>query len=109
MPRYEYRCQECGNVFEVQQKFADSPLEVHEQCGGRVERLISAPAIQFKGSGWYITDYARGSKSPAQSDSSDGKSETKPETKTETKTETKSESKSESKSTETASKPAADK
>jgi putative FmdB family regulatory protein len=59
MPLYEYRCQSCDQVFEVMQKFADAPLTVHEACGGTVERLISAPAFQFKGSGWYITDYAR--------------------------------------------------
>lgn len=61
MPLYEYRCQKCGESFEVMQKFADEPLTVHEECGGKVERLLSAPALQFKGSGWYITDYARGS------------------------------------------------
>jgi putative FmdB family regulatory protein len=61
MPLYEYRCENCGEVFEVMQKFSDEPLTVHEKCGGKVERLLSAPALQFKGSGWYITDYARGS------------------------------------------------
>jgi putative FmdB family regulatory protein len=60
MPLYEYRCENCGESFEVMQKFSDEPLKVHEKCGGKVERLISAPALQFKGSGWYITDYARG-------------------------------------------------
>ena len=59
MPLYEYKCEGCGDVFEIQQKFADEPLTVHDKCGGRVERLISAPALQFKGSGWYVTDYAR--------------------------------------------------
>jgi putative FmdB family regulatory protein len=63
MPLYEYRCETCGSVFEVMQKFADNPLTVHESCGGAVQRLLSAPALQFKGSGWYITDYARGGKS----------------------------------------------
>jgi putative FmdB family regulatory protein len=61
MPLYEYRCDACGNVFEVKQKFSDSPLTIHEGCGGAVQRLLSAPALQFKGSGWYITDYARNS------------------------------------------------
>jgi len=60
MPIYEYKCQKCGDVFDVQQKFSDEPLTTHQGCGGAVERLISAPAIQFKGSGWYVTDYARG-------------------------------------------------
>jgi putative FmdB family regulatory protein len=59
MPLYEYKCASCGDVFEVMQKFSDEPLTIHEGCGGAVERIISAPAIQFKGSGWYITDYAR--------------------------------------------------
>ena len=61
MPLYEYQCENCGERFEVMQKFSDEPLTVHEKCGGKVERLLSAPALQFKGSGWYITDYARGS------------------------------------------------
>jgi len=59
MPLYEYRCDHCGEVFEVIQKFSDAPLETHDGCGGAVRRLLSAPAIQFKGTGWYITDYAR--------------------------------------------------
>ena len=87
MPLYEYKCERCGKIFEVMQKFSDAPLETHEGCGGQVTRLISAPALQFKGSGWYITDYARGS-------SSGSKSESKTETKSESKSETKSESKS---------------
>lgn len=60
MPLYEYRCSKCERVFEVIQKFSDAPLTAHENCGGAVERLISAAAFQFKGSGWYVTDYARG-------------------------------------------------
>ena len=56
MPLYEYECEKCGDVFEVIQRFADAPLEVHEKCGGPVHRLVSAPALQFKGSGWYVTD-----------------------------------------------------
>lgn len=58
MPLYEYHCEDCGENFEVIQKFSDSPLTVCKNCGGKVERLLSAPAIQFKGSGWYVTDYA---------------------------------------------------
>jgi putative FmdB family regulatory protein len=65
MPLYEYHCEACGKTFEVIQKFSDEPLTVHEGCGGQVERLISPPALQFKGSGWYITDYAKkGGSSP---------------------------------------------
>jgi putative FmdB family regulatory protein len=61
MPLYEYKCNECGQVFEVRQNFADNPLTTHEGCGGAVQRLLSAPALQFKGSGFYITDYSKGS------------------------------------------------
>ena len=59
MPMYEYKCAACGEVFELRQKFSDEPLETHPGCGGVVERLISAPALQFKGSGWYVTDYGK--------------------------------------------------
>ena len=60
MPLYEYQCEACGRTFEKIQKFSDTPLEVCELCGkGPVRKLISSPAIQFKGSGWYITDYAK--------------------------------------------------
>jgi putative FmdB family regulatory protein len=59
MPLYEYKCRSCGEIFELKQKFSDPPTTSHPECGGAVDRLISAPALQFKGSGWYITDYAR--------------------------------------------------
>jgi putative FmdB family regulatory protein len=68
MPLYEYACEKCGDRFEVMQKFSDEPLTTHEKCGGAVHRLISAPALQFKGSGWYVTDYARGGTSSPASD-----------------------------------------
>ncbi len=74
MPLYDYHCHKCGETFEVRQKFSDATLTVHEGCGGELERLISAPALQFKGTGWYITDYARNGKSPSSS-SSNGRSE----------------------------------
>jgi putative FmdB family regulatory protein len=70
MPLYEYQCEQCGEVFELLQKFSDEPLKAHEKCGGSVHRLISAPALQFKGSGWYITDYAKGGDSKASKDTS---------------------------------------
>lgn len=90
MPIYEYRCQSCGKKFEALQKFSDEPLTVHEECGGKVDRLISTSALQFKGSGWYVNDYAKGSGSKA---SDTTKTETKSDsTKTESKSETKSES-----------------
>lgn len=60
MPLYEYKCEKCGEVFEVMQKFSDEPLIKHQKCGGEVHRLLSAPALQFKGSGWYVNDYAKG-------------------------------------------------
>ena len=62
MPLYEYECEKCHEHFEVMQKFSDEPLTQHAKCGGSVHRLLSAPALQFKGSGWYITDYAKGQK-----------------------------------------------
>jgi putative FmdB family regulatory protein len=117
MPIYEYRCSQCGKTFEKIQKFVDPPVEVHEECGGPVERLISTSALQFKGSGFYITDYKGASKSgesksehsghsehgggESKSDSKgEGKSESKSEGKSESKSESKAESKSESRSGE---------
>ena len=58
MPIYEYECQKCNNRSEVFQKVSDKPPTKCQKCGGKLERVISAPAIQFKGSGWYVTDYA---------------------------------------------------
>jgi putative FmdB family regulatory protein len=62
MPLYEYQCETCGHRFEVIQKFSDAPLTACAKCEGPVRKLLSSPAIQFKGSGWYITDYARAGK-----------------------------------------------
>jgi putative FmdB family regulatory protein len=60
MPLYEYRCESCDHRFEVIQRFSDDPIAVCPSCSkGPVVKLLSSPAIQFKGSGWYITDYAR--------------------------------------------------
>ena len=59
MPLYDYKCQSCGAVFEVRQKFSDELLTIHKGCGGAVERLISTSALRFKGSGFYVNDYAR--------------------------------------------------
>jgi putative FmdB family regulatory protein len=59
MPLYEYQCQKCSHRFERIQKFSDPPVKKCPECGGKVEQLVSAPAVQFKGSGWYVTDYAK--------------------------------------------------
>jgi putative FmdB family regulatory protein len=83
MPLYEYQCKKCGHRFEKIQKFSDKPIKKCPECGGAVEQTISAPAVQFKGSGWYVTDYAKKSSAPASSDSTskdakDGKKDEKP-------------------------------
>jgi putative FmdB family regulatory protein len=67
MPIYEYKCDRCEDVFEVIQKFVDPPVTVHEDCGGNVVRLISTSALQFKGSGFYITDYKKSGGNGAKS------------------------------------------
>jgi len=72
MPLYEYQCKKCRHRFEKIQKFSDKPMKKCPDCGGPLEQLISAPAVQFKGSGWYITDYAK--KGSARTSSSDGES-----------------------------------
>ena len=77
MPLYEYRCEKCGARIEKIQKFSDPPLATCEKCGGELTRLLSAPAIQFKGSGWYVTDYARKSSSEKAA-KSNGDSSQKP-------------------------------
>ena len=59
MPLYEYQCEDCAHRFEELRKFSDPPLTTCPECRGPVRKLPSSPAIQFKGSGWYITDYAR--------------------------------------------------
>ena len=100
MPLYEYSCRNCGETFEVIQKFSDPPLTKHEACGGEVERLLSPPALQFKGSGWYVTDYARNGTAKT-SESSESKGDAKPDSKPAAKTETATPA-------STSSKPAAD-
>ena len=92
MPLYEYQCKKCGHRFERIQKFSDKPVTACPECKGKVEQVLHAPAVQFKGSGWYVTDYAR--KSSASS-STDGGS--KSESKTESKEEKSKEDKKESK------------
>ncbi|HEV2398426.1 MAG TPA: zinc ribbon domain-containing protein [Candidatus Sulfotelmatobacter sp.] len=87
MPLYEYQCKKCGHLFEKIQKFSDKPVKKCPECGGPVEQTISAPAVQFKGSGWYVTDYAKKSSSPSSdSGSKDSKETKKDEKKPETTT-----------------------
>src|SRR5580698_3708253 len=75
MPLYEYECKKCHHRFERLQKFSDPHVKKCPKCGGPIEQVISAPAVQFKGSGWYVTDYAKKSSAP----SSDGARESKKE------------------------------
>jgi putative FmdB family regulatory protein len=115
MPLYEYRCDACQHVFEVIQKFSDAPIAVCPVCGqGPIEKLPSSPAIQFKGTGWYITDYARkgqtggsgasgsstnsgkgeggsgdGAAAKSSSDAGSGNTESKSDSKADSKTESK--------------------
>jgi putative FmdB family regulatory protein len=76
MPNYEYLCKDCGHRFEQIRKFSDKQLRKCPECGGVIEQVISAPAVQFKGSGWYVTDYAKkGAASAGSSSSSSSSSE----------------------------------
>jgi len=98
MPLYEYECTKCGHRFEKIQKFSDPHVKKCPECGGKVEQVISAPAVQFKGSGWYVTDYAKKSGSAGPSDGeSAGKSSSKDKGKD---SESKKESKPKSESSE---------
>ena len=103
MPLYEYQCKKCHHRFERIQKFSDPHVKKCPDCGGPVELVVSAPAVQFKGSGWYVTDYAKksstGSASSSNGDSAD--SATKKEEKKDLKSDA---SKSESTKSESSSK-----
>jgi len=94
MPLYEYQCKKCHHRFERIQKFSDPHVKKCPDCGGPVEQVLSAPAVQFKGSGWYVTDYAKKSSGSTASSSSNGESGSsgdsagKKDEKKETKTET---------------------
>jgi len=81
LPLYEYECKKCGKRFEKICKFSDPPLTKCENCGGKLEQLLSSPAIQFKGSGWYVTDYAR---KPQESSATSGGDTSAPAEKKET-------------------------
>jgi putative FmdB family regulatory protein len=91
MPLREYQCKKCKHRFEKIEKFSDKPLKKCPECGGPLEEVISAPAVQFKGSGWYVTDYARKGSGSAGSSSGEGESGAKEskETPKETKKEEK--------------------
>jgi putative FmdB family regulatory protein len=105
MPLYEYQCEACSHRFEVIQKYSDAPIDTCPKCGGTVGKLLSSPAIQFKGSGFYLTDYGRSGSSKTGSHggssggsdggesksggSSDGKSDSAAPAKTETKSDAK--------------------
>ena len=95
MPIYEYECLQCGKRTELLQGMGAAPMAACPHCGGEVRKLISAPSFQFKGSGFYKTDYV--DKKSGGSDKSEGKSVSTSEGKSESKSEGKSESKSESK------------
>ena len=94
MPLYEYQCKKCHHRFERIQKFSDPHVKKCPDCGGPVEQVLSAPAVQFTGSGWYVTDYPKKSSGSTASSSSNGESGSsgdsagKKDEKKETKTET---------------------
>ena len=98
MPIYEYVCQSCGRRTEVIQRMGEKPLKICPHCGGKLKKAISAPAIQFKGTGWYVTDYARGGKKEGGKKSS-GSDSSETESKKEKPAETKTESKKDTKKT----------
>jgi putative FmdB family regulatory protein len=101
MPIYEYQCEKCG-TFETTQRITDKALTKCPTCKGKVKKLISNTSFQLKGTGWYITDYARKEKGGVKTENGSKPSESKSsEAKSETKTESKGESKTESSSSTT--------
>jgi putative FmdB family regulatory protein len=101
MPLYEYECKKCHHRFEKIQKFSDPHVKKCPKCGGPIEQVISAPAVQFKGSGWYVTDYAKKSSAPSSSNSSsngDSSSSSKKENKSKSEDSGKSENSQKSES-----------
>ena len=105
MPLYEYQCSKCDKIFEVIEKFSDKPLTVHEGCGGKVVRLLSAPSFQLKGSGWYATDYPKSGSEKKGETASNGASDSK-DSKDSKSSESKSDSKPAASDTKAESKPA---
>lgn len=118
VPIYDYRCDACGHAFSAVQSYTDATLEECPQCGAKPRKLLSSPAIVFKGSGWYKTDSRRGSDAAKADAKAEGKSEPKPDsatdkgpkgagtTKAEMKSETKADPRSEAKSETTKKEPA---
>ena len=104
MPIYEYSCKKCGKTIEVIQKFSDAPLKKHQGCGGGLTKLISTSSFQLKGSGWYVTDYARKGKTSDSSESAPSAAETKAEMKKESGAKSETTSKESSESTRKAAK-----
>jgi putative FmdB family regulatory protein len=107
MPLYEYECKKCHHRFERIQKFSDPHVKKCPQCGGPIEQVISAPAVQFKGSGWYVTDYAKKSSTGSASSSSNGDS-SKQDAKSKSEDASKPESSSNSESAKESSKKSED-
>jgi putative FmdB family regulatory protein len=105
LPLYEYECPKDG-TFELVRKFSDPPLAACPTCGGPIEKLASAPAIQFKGTGWYITDYARKSTGGEAAGKKDGPDKGGAKEGKDSSKETSSSSSSETKSASSDSKPA---
>ena len=93
MPLYEYECLDCGENMEILQSHGERPKKKCPDCGGRLQKVISAPAFQFKGTGWYVTDYA--DKKPGKDDS-EGSKKSKKSSSNSSKTETKKKSKDKS-------------
>ena len=102
MPLYEYKCKKCGHQFEKIQKYPDRMVKKCPDCGGRVEQTITAPAVQFKGTGWYVTDYAK--KSTGLSSADGGNKDSKKEDKSKWDSGSKESSSKESSSKESSSK-----
>lgn len=97
MPIYEYECRKCGGHLEVMQKISDEPLKKHKNCGGKLEKKWSLSGFQFKGEGWYVTDYSAKKSETKEETKATDSSKTESTTKTEAKTETKTEAKTETK------------
>jgi putative FmdB family regulatory protein len=104
MPLYEYQCKKCGHRFEKIQKFSDKMVKKCPECGGQVEQMISAPAVQFKGSGWYVTDYAKKGSSQGSTGGGDSGSKDKKDDKAKSESASKDSSSKESSSKESSSK-----